>query len=219
VHLDGMKLEVVDLATVAAVLLDMDGTLVDSDAAVERAWRTWAREFGIDPEKALAIAHGSPAVNTVRSLLPHLAETAAEEAALRQLALQYDDLADVVATRGAHDLIAAMARLGLPWAVVTSADARLAKARLTAAGIDAPVLVTTDDIRDGKPSPEGYLRAAELLATAPARCLVVEDAAVGIQAGRAAGCRTAGLKGVAADLPIDNLAQLAAALLAGRLAA
>jgi len=202
----------VDLASVDAVLLDMDGTLVDSDAAVERAWRAWSAEYGVDPSAALDIAHGSPAGRTVRRLLPGLDEPAAEAASVRQLELQYDDLSDVVATRGALELIAALARLGLPWAVVTSADNRLAKARLAAAGIDAPVLVTTDDISAGKPSPEGYLRAAELLGTPPARCLVVEDAEVGIRAGRAAGAPTAGLKGVDADLPIADLAELAALL-------
>lgn len=179
------------------------------------AWHTWAAEHDLDPAQALAIAHGSPAGNTVRRLLPHLDEDATATASQRQLALQYDDLHDITATRGAHDLIAALARLRLPWAVVTSADTRLAKARLAAAGIDAPVLVTTDDITAGKPSPEGYLRAAELLDTPPARCLVVEDADVGIQAGRAAGARTAGLKGVAADLPIDDLSHLTQLLLAG----
>lgn len=206
----------VDMATVDAVLLDMDGTLVDSDAAVERAWRSWCAEQGIDPAAALAIAHGSSSERTIRRLLPTLDEAAIATAVARHLGIEYDDLADVTATRGAVELIATMARLGLPWAVVTSADTRLAKARLTAAGIDAPVLVTIDDLTAGKPDPEGYLRGAALLGVPPARCLVVEDADVGVQAGRAAGAMTAGLKGVDADLPLDDLAQLAHLLARGR---
>jgi len=204
------------MATVDAVLLDMDGTLVDSDAAVERAWRSWSAEYGIDPAAALAIAHGSSSERTVRRLLPGLDEAAIAAASARELELQYDDLADVTATRGAAELIATMAWLGLPWAVVTSADTRLAKARLTAAGIDAPVLVTVDDLTAGKPDPEGYLRGAALLGVPPARCLVVEDAEVGIQAGRAAGAMTAGLRGVDADLPLDDLSRLAHLLAASR---
>lgn len=204
------------MATVDAVLLDMDGTLVDSDAAVERGWRSWSAEHGIDPAAALAISHGSSSERTVRRLLPSADETAIAAASTRQLELQYDDLADVTATRGATELIATMARLGLPWAVVTSADTRLAKARLTAAGIDAPVLVTVDDLTAGKPDPEGYLRGAALLGVPPARCLVVEDADVGIQAARAAGAMTAGLRGVDADLHLDDLAQLAHLLARGR---
>jgi sugar-phosphatase len=205
---------VVDLSTVSAVLLDMDGTLVDSDAAVERAWRAWAGEHGVDPAAALAIAHGSPADRTVRRLLPHLAEPAVAAAAARQLALQYDDLSDVTATPGADELVATLARLGLPWAVVTSADIRLAGARLTAAGIDAPVLVTVEDVSVGKPDPEGYLRAAELLGVPSARCLVVEDAEVGLQAGRAAGALTAALKGLDGDVRIADLTELARLLAA-----
>jgi HAD superfamily hydrolase (TIGR01509 family) len=198
-----------DLTGVEAVLLDMDGTVVDSDAAVERAWITWSREHGIDPAAALAIAHGSPSERTVRRLLPGLPDAEVATAAQHQLDLQYDDLSDVVAAPGAHELVAALDRAGLPWAVVTSADVRLARARLDAAGIAPPVLVTVDDIRTGKPDPEGYLLAATRLGVAPAACLVVEDAEVGVAAGRAAGMRTAGLKGVPADLQLPDLGELA----------
>lgn len=194
-----------DLTIIEAVLFDMDGTLVDSDAAVERAWRTWAAEYRVEPAAALAIAHGAPAERTVRRLRPDLDQTGVAAAAARQLELQYDDLSDVVPTPGASDLLA---WLRLPWAVVTSADTRLAKARLGAAGIAAPVLVTVEDIRAGKPDPEGYLRAADLLGVPPARCLVVEDAEVGVAAGRAAGATVAALKGVPADLRLDTLADL-----------
>jgi sugar-phosphatase len=195
----------VDLTIIEAVLFDMDGTLVDSDAAVERAWRSWAAEYGVEPATVLAVAHGAPADRTVRLVRPDLTEAGTAEAAARQLTLQYDDLSDIVPTPGALDLLAA---LHLPWAVVTSADLRLAKARLGAAGISAPVLVTVEDVRTGKPDPESYLRGAELLGVAPEHCLVVEDAEVGVIAGRAAGAQVATLKGVDGDLPLRDLAQL-----------
>ena len=195
-----------DLTTIDAVLFDMDGTLVDSDAAVERAWQVWAAEHGADPAAVLAIAHGAPAERTVRLICPGLDDAGVAAAAARQLELQYDDLSDVVATPGAHDLLAA---LRLPWAVVTSADVRLAKARLGAAGIAAPVLVTVEDIAAGKPDPEGYLRGAELLGVRAERCLVVEDAEVGVMAGRAAGATVAALKGIDGDVPIRDLRELA----------
>jgi sugar-phosphatase len=195
-----------DLTIIEAVLFDMDGTLVDSDAAVERAWRTWAAEYRVDPAAVLAVAHGAPADRTVGLVRPDLTAADAAAAAARQLELQYDDLSDVVPTPGAIELLAA---LRLPWAIVTSADVRLAKARLGAAGIAAPLLVTVDDVRVGKPDPEGYLRAAELLGVPPERCLVVEDAAVGVTAGRAAGAQVAALKGVEADLALPDLGTLA----------
>lgn len=199
-----------ELRELRAVLFDMDGTLVTSDASVERAWTTWASEYGVDPAEVLSQAHGAPAESTVDRMLPELSAKARTTAAARQLELQYDDLSDVVAAPGALEVLAALN--GLPWAVVTSADHRLAKARLGAAGIDPPLLVTIEDISRGKPDPEGYLRAAELLAVDPQYCLVVEDAEVGLAAGRAAGARTAALKGLNGDLRLKDLHQLAAFL-------
>lgn len=201
-----------DLTSVRAVLLDMDGTLVDSDAAVERAWRAWAREYSVDLRDGLGDVHGSPAIRTVRRLRPDLDDQAAQAAAGRQLALQYDDVSDVTALPGVTELLAEVVRRELPWAVVTSADVRLAQVRLAAAGVTPPLLVTAEDVRAGKPDPESYLLAARRLATDPARCLVVEDSAAGVTAGRAAGAMVAALKGVPADLSIDSLGELAGLL-------
>lgn len=200
---------VMDLRDVDAVLLDMDGTLVESDAAVERAWTIWAHEHGVEPAAAIAIAHGSPAQRTVHHLRPDLEATAIEVSAARQLELQYDDLSDVTPTPGAHELLTLLTQLAIPWAVVTSADVRLAKARLGAAGIAAPLLVTVEDVTAGKPDPQGYLLAATTLGISPERCLVVEDAEPGLDAGRAAGARTAALKGLVGDLCLEDLSQLA----------
>jgi sugar-phosphatase len=199
----------VDLSNVAAVLLDMDGTLVDSDAAVERAWTAWAGEFGADAAAVLAIAHGAPADSTVRKIMTDATDDAVNRAATRQLELQYDDLSDVRALHGATELFAVLERRSLPWAVVTSADVRLAEARLGAAGIVAPLLVTVEDISAGKPDPEGFLLAAERLGVAPERCLVVEDSEPGLRAGRAAGAMTAALKGLDGDLKLKDLGELA----------
>jgi sugar-phosphatase len=200
---------------IAAVLLDMDGTLVDSQAAVERAWATWCAEYGVDPKDAWPVVHDAPADRSVRILRPDLDDGGVAAAAARQLALQYDDLADVVAAPGADVLLEALGRAGLPWAVVTSADRPLSAARLGAAGIEAPLLVTRDDVVDGKPAPDPYLLASRLLGVEPAACLVVEDADAGVASGRAAGMLVAGLAGVAADVAVRTLADVVG-LLPGR---
>jgi sugar-phosphatase len=203
-----------------AVLLDMDGTLVDSDAAVERAASAmlasrqlaepeWAVEYGVDPELALANAHGNPAPTTAARLRPDFTEAQVVAAAARQLEFQYEDLADVVPTPGAARLLDVLDRIGLPWAVVTSADDRLAKARLAAAGIRPAVLFTIEHVERGKPDPEGYLAAAKALGVEPAGCLVVEDSEPGLAAGRAAGAMTASLRGLDADVKLRDLGQLA----------
>jgi len=220
------------LAGVRAVLLDMDGTLVDSDAAIERAWRTWARRYQIAERDVLAAAHGHPADSTVRRLAPRWTDSEVAAAARYQLELQYADLHGVVANPGAVALLAVLARRRLPWAVVTSADERLARARLAAAGLPAlrstgepgperggvavavgtavaPLLVPVEAVPRGKPHPDGYLAAAADLGVEPAACLVVEDSPPGIAAGRAAGMRVAALRGLPADLSITGLDELA----------
>jgi HAD superfamily hydrolase (TIGR01509 family) len=201
-----------DLENIQAVLLDMDGTLVDSDAAVERAWAAWAREYGVDPLAALENVHNGPAERTVLRLLPDADAALVATAARRNLALQYDDLGDVVAAPGAAQLVAALDRWHLPWAVVTSADTALATARLRAARIVPPVLVTADDVSRGKPDPEGYLIAARRLGVEARRCLVVEDSEPGLTAGRAAGAVTATLRGLPGDVSLHDLRQLVAML-------
>jgi HAD superfamily hydrolase (TIGR01509 family) len=197
------------LERIAALLLDMDGTLVDSDASVERAWTTWAHEYGVDAKLALVVSHGSPSLLSARRLLPGHDEAAIAAAAQHQLELQYGDLQGVGPMPGAGVLLHLLDRLALPWAVVTSADRRLASERLGAAGIDPPLLVTFDDVTAGKPDPESYLLAARRLGVAPARCLVVEDSEAGLAAGRAAGMLTAALRGLVGDVRIADLTHLA----------
>ena len=194
---------------VKAVLLDMDGTLVDSDAAVERAWHRWAAEHTVAVEVLAPILHGNPAATTIRVVRPDLDDAAVAVAAQRNLELQYDDLSDVVATPGAARLLRTLDDLGLPWAVVTSADRRLATVRLHAAGLPARHLVTVEDTPRGKPDPAPYLAGAALLGVDPKDCLVVEDSQPGIDAGRAAGMRVAALRGLTGDVPVRDLDDLA----------
>ncbi|MEV0562508.1 HAD-IA family hydrolase [Dactylosporangium sp. NPDC050588] len=192
-----------------AVLLDMDGTLVDSDSAVERAWHRWAAEHAVPVDVLTPILHGNPAATTIRVVRPDLDDTAVAAAAQRNLELQYDDLADVTATPGAARLLRTLDELGVPWAVVTSADRRLATARLHAAGLPVRHLVTVEDTPRGKPDPAPYLAGATLLNADPRDCLVVEDSQPGIDAGRAAGMRVAALRGLPGDLRIRDLDELA----------
>jgi sugar-phosphatase len=197
-----------EIRDIRAVLFDMDGTLVDSDAIVDRSWSRWATEYGLLPADVLAVAHGNPAVATVAQMLPDASPAEQAAASARVLDLEVSDVDGVVAKPGALELLDTLGRIGLPWAVYTSAPAQLAKVRLTAAGIAPTVLVTVDDVVRGKPDPEGYLRAAELLGVPATQCLVVEDTVVGLSAGQAAGALTAGLKGISADIELADLHRL-----------
>ncbi len=193
---------------IRAVLFDMDGTLVDSDAVVERSWTQWAAEYGLQAAEVLAIAHGNPAERTIATLLPDLSSAERAVAGARVLDIETNDIDGVVAKPGARELVATLDRIGMPWAIYTSAPDQLAKVRLEAAGIAPRILVTIDDVSSGKPDPEGYLRAAELIGVPADQCLVVEDTVVGLTAGQAAGAMTAGLKGIAADIELPDLHRL-----------
>lgn len=166
-------------------LFDIDGTLVDSTPAVERSWRTWAAENGLDGDAILAVCHGRRAEDTLSDLLaPELVPTAYR----RLLALEMADLDSVVALPGAEHLLRSLPRDR--WAAVTSGGRELMTARLQAAGLPVPdVLVAAEDVAVGKPDPAGYLLAAQRLGADPADCVVVEDAPAGLEAGRRAGCR------------------------------
>ncbi|MFI2612992.1 HAD-IA family hydrolase [Kitasatospora sp. NPDC018619] len=178
--------------TARAVLLDMDGTLVNSDAVVERCWSRWAERHGLDPAEVLAVAHGRQGHATMAALLPerpvelNLADNA------RMLDEERADTEGVVPVPGAAAFLAALD--GLPHALVTSADEPLARVRMAAAGLALPpVLVTAESVGASKPDPEGFLKGAAALGFAPADCLAFEDSGAGIAAARAAGTRVVGI--------------------------
>jgi HAD superfamily hydrolase (TIGR01509 family) len=166
-----------------AVLSDMDGVLVDSGAAIARAWSRFAARHHLDPEVVLAATHGRPTIDVIRTVAPCL-DAEREAAAVERE--QIEDVDGVQALPGARELVES-APAGR-FAVVTSASRRLAEARLRAAGIPIPdVLVTADEVERGKPHPASYLHAARILGVAPAHSVVLEDAPAGVDAGVAAG--------------------------------
>ncbi len=169
--------------TFAAVIFDMDGTLIDSTPAVMRSWTKWAIEHGITPEDLLD-HHGVPAAGVVAAVLP--AERY-DSALARINELEMNDMEEIAFMPGAREALDAMA--AAPRAIATSCTRPLATARLALTGIAPPdVLVTADDVARGKPNPDPFLAAARGLGVDPTDCLVVEDAPAGVQAARAAGC-------------------------------
>jgi sugar-phosphatase len=166
------------------ILFDMDGILISSLGSVERSWAAWARMRGIEPERALGVAHGRRAIETVAFLRPDL-DSEAELKAIEDLEIA--DNEGLQALPGVLDLLAALP--AARWTVVTSATERLARVRLAAGGVPVPArLVTADQVTRGKPHPEPFLAGAALLGFKPEACVVFEDSSSGAQAGRAAGC-------------------------------
>ncbi|GIE33746.1 hypothetical protein Ait01nite_067910 [Actinoplanes italicus] len=178
-------------------LLDIDGTLIDSRAVVEDAWRDVAARFGADPEAILAVCHGL----RDEDVMAEFFEPSVIPAALERMAtVEQDRAAEARPMPGAAAFLASLPQGR--WAAVTSGSRRLMEARLRGAGLPLPsVLITADDVRHGKPHPEGYLTAAARLGVAIADCVVVEDSPTGVAAGRAAGALVVGLAADPAALP------------------
>lgn len=183
----------------AAVLFDMDGTLIDSTPAVERSWAQWFTERGFAAD-SFSRFHGVPAADIVATFVPDPAE---REVAVRRINdLELADLEGIVALPGALEAFAVLPAERV--AIATSCTRPLAEARIRAGELPRPrVLVTADDVEHGKPSPDPFLVAAAGLGVRPDQCLVVEDAAAGLAAGRAAGCATLAVLTGGVELPAD----------------
>ncbi len=183
----------------AALLLDLDGTLVDTTAAVERSWRTLAGRLGVPFTRLAPYIHGLPAGEALLRALPGLSQDERSALAEQVLAQQAAD-PGVSCAPGTRELLA-----GLPagsWAIVTSGDRRLARASMRKAGIPEPaVLVTADDVASGKPDPLPYLQAARRLGVPPESCVAVEDSPAGVLSARAAGMAVIGVATTFPRLP------------------
>ncbi len=176
----------------AAVLWDLDGTLLDSEplwirAELELAARygaTWTEADGLElvgndlPTSGAVIREkmGLPldAAEIVEELLDYVVAAVEREARWRP---------------GALELLTEMVDSGVPCALVTMSYRRFVKAALAGLPEDTfAVVVAGDDVSRGKPDPEAYLLAAELLGVSPVDCIAIEDSATGAASAEAAGC-------------------------------
>ena len=181
------------------LLIDLDGTLVDSRSSIAAGWGDWARRYDVDLATLLDIMPGRNATAVMREMRPDLPESVLAQDYATLLASEIADAGSVTAMPGARELLDA-----LPpgrWALVTACTTELAEARLRAAGLPVPkVLVGAEAVALGKPDPAGYLAAAESLDARPDRSLVIEDAPAGVTAGLAAGMQVIAVPPAAAGL-------------------
>lgn len=181
-------------------LFDLDGTLVDSLPAVERAWSNWGARHGIAADEILDFIHGKQAITSLRHFMAGQSEAAIQAEFLALEKTEAEDTDGVRALPGAKALLTQLNALQIPWAIVTSGSVPVAHARHKAAGLPQPaVFITAEQVAKGKPEPDPYLLGAERLKLSPADCVVVEDAPAGVIAGLAAGCAV-----IAANAPDDT---------------
>ncbi|TJZ67768.1 HAD family hydrolase [Chitiniphilus eburneus] len=170
-------------ATFDAVLFDMDGTLIDSTPCVERIWRRWAADVGIDAEELIAHMHGVRGQDTIKRFAPHVD---LDREFNRLLEWELADLEGTTAIVGIEQRVAELR--GARYGIVTSAMRQLAQVKLNYCGLVPPAaMVCSEDVEHGKPFPDPFLLGARQLLADPERCLAFEDAPSGIRAAKTAG--------------------------------
>ena len=192
---------------VDAILFDLDGTLVDSAAAVERSWRQLAGMIGRPWDDVAPNIHGVPVAQVMARLEPDMPADRIAELAEFMVESESTDTEGVVAQAQAVALLEDLPPDRI--AIVTSGGDRLATSRIAAAGLRTPnVLVTADHVSIGKPDPAPFLKGAELLGYPPERCLVIEDSPAGVQSAKAAGCAVIGVLTTHTELDAPSVASL-----------
>ncbi|MCG3125317.1 MAG: Fructose-1-phosphate phosphatase YqaB [Phycisphaerae bacterium] len=216
----------------AGVIFDMDGVLVASGPAHRASWQLLARRHAFNvSDEDFDRTFG----RTSRDIIRLLAGRTLSDAEVRTLddekeALYRELVRGVVPLMiGARETLEALRSAGLALAVATSGPRDNVELVLTETGIATYFsgVVHGGDIERGKPAPDCFLLAAERLRRLPARCVVVEDAPVGIEAARAAGMRVVALVGThgeavlraaGADRVVERLAQITPELVAALVA-
>ncbi len=211
-------------------IFDWDGVIIDSSAQHERSWELLADEIG----KALPEGHFKRGFGKKNErIIPELG-WATEAAEIHRLGLRKEELYrelvrrdGVSPLRGARELLMMLREAGIPCAVGSSTHRENIETICEITGLRSffAVMVTAEDVSHGKPDPEVFLKGAEKLGVAPGRCIVFEDALVGLEAARAGGMKSVGVattEGIEvlegrADLAVESLAFLTMADLEGLL--
>ena len=174
--------------TFTALLFDMDGTIIDSTAAIEKYWRRLGTSIGVDGDYILQTSHGRRSVDVLAIHAPHLATWEYVREAEGAIPKVYG--AEAVEIPGSRALLDGLERAGAKWGVVTSGTRPLVEGWFGVMGLAHPrTLVTAEEVSEGKPDPAGYRLGAERLGVAggEGEVVVFEDAPAGVRAGKRAG--------------------------------
>jgi HAD superfamily hydrolase (TIGR01509 family) len=176
----------------AAVIFDMDGTLVDSEIIWREAEIDFFRALNIeysDDHRAMIVGMRLDQMFTTLKDLYKLTHTTQElSAGLVELMIPLIH-SKVQQKPGAQELVEYVASMKLPYAIASSSPMSVITATVTAQKWETliPHLYTADDVKFGKPAPDVYLFAAEKLGVKPSECLAIEDSPNGARAAVAAG--------------------------------
>lgn len=177
---------------ITAIVLDMDGLMLDTEPLYQAAWQRAAAELGHQLSNDLyARFLGRPTDDCEGDLVRHFGSAFPLERFRALWPAYWRGLAagGIAPKPGLHALLAFVAERGLRIAVATSSDREYTAFTLAHAGLAGrfPVIVTRDEVAHGKPAPDLYREAARRLGCAPASCVALDDADAGVLAARAAG--------------------------------
>ncbi|KAL2146677.1 hypothetical protein VTI28DRAFT_2827 [Corynascus sepedonium] len=178
-----------ETVTFDGLLFDMDGTIIDSTAAIVKHWETIGQEIGVEPKVILETSHGRRSIDTLQLLAPEKANWDYVKHMEGLLPKLYSN--DAVEIAGARSLLQDLITRSAPWTIVTSGTLPLVSGWLNVLDLPTPShLVTAESVAIGKPDPACYRLGRDRLGVAEEgkRVLVLEDSPAGIRAGKAAGC-------------------------------
>jgi len=175
------------------LLLDMDGTIIDSTDAVVKHWQNIGTEIGVDPQVILETSHGRRSIDILKIIHPEKANWEYVKHMESLLPKNYGS--DAVEIPGARSLLDSLTSSGIPWTIVTSGTNPLVTGWLNVLKLPIPVhLVVAEDVEVGKPDPTCYLMGKDKLGLkGEDDVLVLEDSPAGIKAGKDAGCKVLGV--------------------------
>ncbi|MBN2011685.1 HAD family phosphatase [candidate division KSB1 bacterium] len=177
----------------AAIIFDMDGLVVDTETIAKITWQQAIREFEYTISETDYLAIIGRKIPDIRNHFKNLfgADFPYEAVSARkgELAAAHIDAHGIAVKPGLHELIDWLDARSIPKAVASSTFRNGVMMRLRVTGLTDrfPLIVSGDDVKHGKPAPDIFLKASEMLGLPPADCLVLEDSNPGIEAAHAAG--------------------------------
>ncbi|MGQ9515210.1 MAG: HAD family hydrolase [Thermoproteota archaeon] len=185
--------DIIEQWGIKCVILDLDGTLVDTLEIHVEAFLRVAREIGVDvPREHIEQNMGRTSIDILRTILPEIEGPDLAYYAKRKEDIFTEILGDAHRLPGAYEILRELKRCGLPLVLASSTTLRNVKKILQLAGLSGYIdkMVTAEDVVVGKPNPDVFIRAAAKVGVSPKQSLVIGDSIHDIAAAMAAGCLT-----------------------------
>ncbi|WNO10005.1 HAD-IA family hydrolase [Teredinibacter sp. KSP-S5-2] len=181
-----MEHSIPNLSQYSGLIFDLDGTLVDSSAAIAEVFSRWCESHLLDFETIIQACRGSRVSDILPQIAPHLDAQKESDFIEAEEAKTSTGLVEIP---GASQLLHHLQNTHANWAIATSCSYPVADLRMSVVGLPKPeIFVTSEKILHGKPDPEHFVTTASFLELPPWRCLVFEDSNNGVRGALDAGC-------------------------------